>query len=798
MKQKLKLLLGLIILPLAYSFPQLSTPEPESVYGGIINAISVIQTSASTSRIFVSTESANSIFYADVTSTGTPSFGSFNVMPGVGDDDGYGSRITNISAEASSGYLFFVNNGNLYSTHPSSSSVTTIYSPGVSGMIVYGGYLFFLESNHLRWGTINSTTGAFTENAASPLTLAGTAGMPKIVINPSNSKIYVAEFGTMPPSIYKSSDNYNAIGSSTTFSLLSTSSLSSSMPWAGFGIGSDGTLFFNGNNNPSGKIIAHSTNDGTTWTSASTGVEGIGGSNFAFQASGSNYVVYFAKVYSTFNTTTKSFGSWSTFGNVGFETHPNDGPVAADPLNASILYFATDQGLGATENGGANIFEIDDGIEAVQVKDFDMNSGKSDAWLASKSGIRYVSGYGTAPSWSYAIFPNGDGSPYYSAEMIKNNQYSAFVGNLRVYKTQDKGNSWTQVFTAENAPYNFSSIGSYVKAIEVYSSDTNLVACGYTLGDTLQGGFFYSTDGGTNWNQKLLKATSGYNDADINDIIFTTEGGNPVAYIGVTYDMTIAISSRARSVYRAEWSGGSWSVRNDFDASYTSTGTAITATVNDLHASLTGDTLFACGTDAGTNHPILYYKIISGTNKWTPFTTSGFPASAGKVGKAVTFGNDTVYCAVDNDIYIMRFAGSSWTIGYSYAVGNEINVLYYDDLIVGTGTGAYSQRIILPTNASEPNANIKTYSLEQNFPNPFNPSTVIKFSVPEESVVELKIFDLLGKEIKTLLSDYHKAGSYKVLWNSDDNSGNIVASGVYFVRLTGKNFSISRKMLLVR
>ncbi|MBZ0199632.1 MAG: hypothetical protein K8H86_07180, partial [Ignavibacteriaceae bacterium] len=69
------------------------------------------------------------------------------------------------------------------------------------------------------------------------------------------------------------------------------------------------------------------------------------------------------------------------------------------------------------------------------------------------------------------------------------------------------------------------------------------------------------------------------------------------------------------------------------------------------------------------------------------------------------------------------------------------------------------------------------FAVEQNYPNPFNPSTTIKYSIPVNSFVNIKIYDMLGREIKTLIRSEQKAGSYEVRWNGDNNSNNKVASG---------------------
>ncbi len=113
-------------------------------------------------------------------------------------------------------------------------------------------------------------------------------------------------------------------------------------------------------------------------------------------------------------------GTWLRFGQIGgMETHPNDGTVFVDSVNSNLIYMTTNQGIGASYDRGVSIFEIDDGVEAVQVKDFSMTVDKNSAWLASNSGIRKVVNYLTSPEWTNAIFPWFDGSPYYSIEMSR-------------------------------------------------------------------------------------------------------------------------------------------------------------------------------------------------------------------------------------------------------------------------------------------------------------------------------------------------------------------------------------------
>lgn len=85
------------------------------------------------------------------------------------------------------------------------------------------------------------------------------------------------------------------------------------------------------------------------------------------------------------------------------------------------------------------------------------------------------------------------------------------------------------------------------------------------------------------------------------------------------------------------------------------------------------------------------------------------------------------------------------------------------------------------------------YSLEINYPNPFNPQTIISYSVPVQGKVTLKIYDVLGREIRTLFNGPRAAGNYSVMF---DASG--LSSGVYFYRLSAGEFSVTKKMMFLK
>lgn len=90
------------------------------------------------------------------------------------------------------------------------------------------------------------------------------------------------------------------------------------------------------------------------------------------------------------------------------------------------------------------------------------------------------------------------------------------------------------------------------------------------------------------------------------------------------------------------------------------------------------------------------------------------------------------------------------------------------------------------------------YALDQNLPNPFNPSTTIKYQLPVSGDATLVIYNLLGQQVRTLVKDNLEAGFHSVLWDGKDELGKQVASGVYIYRLQSGDFSTARRMMLLK
>ena len=141
---------------------------------------------------------------------------------------------------------------------------------------------------------------------------------------------------------------------------------------------------------------------------------------------------------------------------------------------------------------------------------------------------------------------------------------------------------------------------------------------------------------------------------------------------------------------------------------------------------------------------------------------------------------------------IYRVSGSELSYIPTKIVGDEI-VASID---------LFGSFVVMPKRIEDINADAAilpgTFSLEQNWPNPFNPKTRIDFSIPEPSHVKVEIFNLLGQSVLVLLDQYMSAGSHTIEWRGMDNRNKPVSSGIYFYRLQAGTYSKTKKMMLLK
>jgi len=155
---------------------------------------------------------------------------------------------------------------------------------------------------------------------------------------------------------------------------------------------------------------------------------------------------------------------------------------------------------------------------------------------------------------------------------------------------------------------------------------------------------------------------------------------------------------------------------------------------------------------------------------------------------AVIWDMDYASADVFDDNTLSDYAPNWW--GTQWVDANFEKYFMYREVILSDSTS-----VGIDNHTSEV---VTTYRLEQNYPNPFNPSTSIQYYIPSTSDVKIEIYNLLGSKITSFFEGKQSAGNHTINWNGTDQSGNPVASGIYFYKLSTPNFSETKKMMLMK
>jgi CSLREA domain-containing protein len=141
----------------------------------------------------------------------------------------------------------------------------------------------------------------------------------------------------------------------------------------------------------------------------------------------------------------------------------------------------------------------------------------------------------------------------------------------------------------------------------------------------------------------------------------------------------------------------------------------------------------------------------------------------------------------------------SFNVPVSGLSGSDFVTAIATDTLGSSSAFALNRQVDSPTSAEDPLAHLpKRFGLEPNYPNPFNPSTEIRFSLPRACQAKLDVYNLQGELVRSLVNQNLPSGTYSISWNGRTGSGQRVASGVYFYRLTAGSFTASRKMVLLK
>ena len=346
------------------------------------------------------------------------------------------------------------------------------------------------------------------------------------------------------------------------------------------------------------------------------------------------------------------------------------------------------------------------------------------------------------------------------------------------------------------------------------SADGNTAIVGGWADDTGVGATWVFTRSGSAWTQEgsKLVGTGAVGNATQGTSVSLSADGN-TAIVGGPYD-----SSRAGAVWAFTRSGGVWmqqgnkligtgAVGNAYQGrsvSLSSDGNTAIVGGNFDNGSIGAAWVFvrSSGVWIQQGNKLVGAGAVGQSYQGTSVSISGDGNTAivggfqdnNGVGAAWVFArNGSVWTQQGNKLVGTGAVGSAYQ-GTDVSISSDGNTAIEGGYNDNGGAGAAWVFTRGSSSAGEPNVDVpRQFTLQQNHPNPFNPGTTIEYSIPQLSTVEIKVLDVLGREVVTLLSEEKPAGAYTVRWNADG-----VASGVYFYRLQAGGLVQARKMLLVR
>ncbi len=338
-----------------------------------------------------------------------------------------------------------------------------------------------------------------------------------------------------------------------------------------------------------------------------------------------------------------------------------------------------------------------------------------------------------------------------------------------LYKTTNGGSNWNPEPQLTSTTIKRGFCGMHV------FNDSIIYAVGRVRGPAW---FYKTTDRGSTW---IAKNMSGYAAGLIDVRFFTKDSGIVVGLTDTTHEVSRGI------ILSTTDAGETW------DTVYTTSRTNEWAWKINFPSRKIGYVSLQRNNNVA---PVFFLKTTDGGITWNSkeFSATGYFV------QGIGFLNDTLGWAGGTSLAPKQTTngGETWT---SLTIGNSLNRFrkINDSLMYVSGAGVwkYSSGTSLGV---QQNKNIVpvTNALQQNYPNPFNPQTTIEFAIPEDGYATISIYDITGAWMRTLYSGNTKKGAFKVSWDGRIESTEEAPSGTYFYRLQTKNFTETKKMLLIR
>jgi photosystem II stability/assembly factor-like uncharacterized protein len=410
---------------------------------------------------------------------------------------------------------------------------------------------------------------------------------------------------------------------------------------------------------------------------------------------------------------------------------------------------------------------------------------------------------------------------------------------LSIPQKSQSQTGWVSLYT--DSLYDFSTC---------YFINSNTGFAGGSFGNLVK-----TTNGGLNWNKltcpdtaniwgiKFMNANTGYMVGDYYSFMKTTNGGLTWSYtsfgdmamsaICFTDSNTAYIAGYEGYLAKTTNAGTNWTMLNSQNLTYQyaiSFPNSNTGYVSGKY------NVIIKTTNAGANWFSVCDSILWSHYQTIFFTDVNTGYAAGALGMLIKTTNGGVnwvrqtipsinwieclyFVNTSTGYYVADYGnmakttngGTNWYVINSGTI-RDLYCIYFVDQNTGYAVGA-GGRILKTTTGGEPlglkriSSEIPAnYRLQQNYPNPFNPSTKIQFSIPPSQLplskgggfsrglyVVMKIYDISGREVSTLVNETLSPGTYEVEWHSDGFS-----SGIYFYKLEAGDFSVTRKMVLVK
>jgi len=450
-----------------------------------------------------------------------------------------------------------------------------------------------------------------------------------------------------------------------------------------------------------------------------------------------------------------------------FGTHVDHHCFANHPDNPDIVYFGNDGGVYRTTNGGDTFEDCNDGYITSQFyPGFSSSNVDSDfaiGGLQDNNTIMYTG----SKRWKTNLI-GGDGT-YTAINPEDNDIIYGSKQYLRIYKSENKGKTWSWI----NESNNYGSNVSFVAPFIISPSNPDILYAGAS-------NLWRSINSGKDW--KVRNEKNIFNSNPLLSVAVSPVNPN------ILYVSTAPVYNRAR-LFSSYNGGKSWDdiTGNLPDRYYVD----IAVSPDDykkVYVTLSG---------FGSSH---LYRSDNGGNTWIDIG-QGLPDVPTSAVVLDPENPNHIYVGNDIGVYVSTDDGVNW---YEFSEGLHSAVLVMDLSIssvnrkiraVTHGNGVFERSLLSIINGTNDDSKktVTDYRLYQNYPNPFNFVTTIKYYLPKTSKVTIDIFNIQGKYIETLVDKIQSSGAKYAIWDASDYS-----SGVYFCRLRANTYEETVKMTFIK